>query len=175
MQVCIVFPQPRKTKSLYPCPFSGQYLTSYIEARQGWRSVICVQITWKMSLVMQSIPPIAEAPHQRTPTGIKTRGQQTGSSHGRAINGYLPEETGAVQLGRDGCWRGTGTLEGPPAVCRPSPILFLHHMAAARFSNSTPSFPRHSPFPFPRRVAARDSTNLISLYYAVCQSCLPVP
>lgn len=43
MQVCIVFPTAENPpKSLYPCPFSGQYLTSYIGARQGWRSVIPV-------------------------------------------------------------------------------------------------------------------------------------
>lgn len=49
------FPTAEKDKKSLSVSLSGQYLTSYIEARQGWRSVICVQITWKMSLCNPSL------------------------------------------------------------------------------------------------------------------------
>lgn len=127
---------------------------------------------------MSQCNPSEHPSYRRGSTPADPNGHQSLRSNGiipRPGYGYLPEETGAVQVGQNGCWRWTGNSGRSAAVCRASPILFLHHMAAARFSNSTPSFPLHSPFPFPRRGAVRDSTNLISLYYAVCQACPPIP
>ena len=65
--------------------------------------------------------------------------------------GYLPEETGAAQVGPGnvGGARELWKVRLPYAALLQ--ILFLHHMAAARFSDSTPSAPLHS-LPLPAEV-----------------------
>jgi hypothetical protein len=58
----------RERESLYPRPPSGQHL---VHRGPSGLEIGHLRVNNLEDVTMQSIPPIPEAPHQRTSTGIK--------------------------------------------------------------------------------------------------------
>lgn len=122
-------------------------------------------------ITMQSIPLLSQrlhtgsGPQRASELEVNKRDHPTGG----LSTGTCLKRLARYSSGRNGCWRrGNSGRSG----CRVPPFsnsFFASHLRQ-------PDFPiprRHSPFP--RRGAVPDSTNLISLYYAVCQARPPVP
>lgn len=132
MQVCIVFPTAGKDKKSLSVPLLRPAPRKYIGARQGWRSVICVKITWKISqcnpspLLSQRLH-TGSGPQRASELEVNKRDHPTGGPS----TGTCLKRLARYSSGRNGCWRRGNSGRSGCQICRPSPILFLHHICGS--------------------------------------------
>lgn len=142
MQVCIVFPTAEKDKKSRSVSLLRPAPRKYIAARQGWRSVICVKITWKISqcnpspLLSQRLH-TGSGPQRASELEVNKRDHPTGGPS----TGTCLKRLARCSSGRNGCWRrgnsGRSGCHVPPF----SNSFFASHLRQ-------PDFPiprRHSP------------------------------